>query len=140
MANTQLNNKVRNPKDLSKWLDIWNIDIVDNNNYTITPSSHWVFPSGGGSSDGSGSGGGSGDGGSSAIPTLSTTSGEVAIYEAEECLTLNQVIIDATLSWSGGSGSGSYSLSTVKDEIASYDIDECLTFGQALIDAILSTI
>ena len=29
MANTKLNNKVRNPKDLSKWLDIWTANIAE---------------------------------------------------------------------------------------------------------------
>ena len=50
MANTILNNKVRNPKDLSKWLDIWTANIADKNNqtneyeYIIIPSSKWKIP------------------------------------------------------------------------------------------------
>lgn len=41
--NTQLNRKVRNPKHLYKWLDIWSADI-DNDTYTITPSANWDIP------------------------------------------------------------------------------------------------
>ena len=44
MANTQLNHKVRNPKDLSKWLTIWSADITNGTTYTITPSNNWSVP------------------------------------------------------------------------------------------------
>lgn len=44
MANTQLNHKVRNPKDLSKWMTIWSADITNGTTYTITPSSNWKVP------------------------------------------------------------------------------------------------
>lgn len=44
MANTQLNHKVRNPKDLSKWLTIWSADITNSTTYTITPSNNWSVP------------------------------------------------------------------------------------------------
>ena len=46
MANTKLENKVRNPKNLNKWLDIWSADITNDTNYTLIPSSHWLFPIG----------------------------------------------------------------------------------------------
>ena len=39
---TTLNRKVRNPKVLSKWLDIWTAK-VDTETYTIEPSEHWKF-------------------------------------------------------------------------------------------------
>lgn len=44
MGNTTLTHKLRNPKDLSKWLDIWTADVANANNYTITPSEHWEIP------------------------------------------------------------------------------------------------
>ena len=44
MGNTTLTHKLRNPKDLSKWLDIWTADVTDANNYTIAPSEHWEIP------------------------------------------------------------------------------------------------
>lgn len=50
-TNWKLNNKVRNPRDLSQWLDIWSADITNNkdnetNNYiyTIIPSTNWKIP------------------------------------------------------------------------------------------------
>ncbi len=44
MGNTTLTHKLRNPKDLSKWLDIWTADVTDADNYTIAPSEHWEIP------------------------------------------------------------------------------------------------
>lgn len=49
MSNTKLNKKVRNPKQLSQWLDIWSADIARKQNaegydVKITPSSNWIFP------------------------------------------------------------------------------------------------
>lgn len=45
---TKLTHKVRNPKKLDTWLDIWtadNITVNDNTiNYTITPSNKWKIP------------------------------------------------------------------------------------------------
>lgn len=41
---TQLIRKVRNPKFLSNWLEVWTAKIEDTDNYTISPSSHWKFP------------------------------------------------------------------------------------------------
>lgn len=49
-TNTKLNNKVRNPKDLSQWLDIWSANITNKDNetnkykYTIIPSTNWKIP------------------------------------------------------------------------------------------------
>lgn len=138
MANTQLNNKVRNPKNLSEWLDIYNIDITDGNNYTITPSSHWDFSDWDGG-EGGGSGGGGGGSGTNVVSTLSTTTTNIASYEDEdECLSLNQAITDAALSSNTQEGTTIYSLFTIKDDIATYD-DECLTLGQALINAMLAS-
>jgi len=44
MSNTQLTRKIRNPKNLATWLDVWTADIINENNYTITPSNKWVIP------------------------------------------------------------------------------------------------
>lgn len=41
---TKLIRKVRNPKFLSNWLEVWTAKIEDTDNYTISPSSHWKFP------------------------------------------------------------------------------------------------
>ena len=116
MANTQLENKVRNPKNLNEWLDIWSAEIVDGNNYTITPSFHWVFP---------------------LNLALSTNSRNIVSYETEECLSWNQAVLNATLSWSGGNGNNSYTLSTNKDEIAVLEPEECLALKQAVTTASL---
>lgn len=46
----QLTHKLRNPKDLSQWLDIWTADVTENNivpgeyTYTINPSQNWKIP------------------------------------------------------------------------------------------------
>lgn len=42
---TTLTHKVRNPKNLETWLNIWTANITDDQNYTITPSEKWNIPS-----------------------------------------------------------------------------------------------
>lgn len=39
----KLTHKLRNPKDLTKWLNIWTANVTDASTYTISPSSQWVI-------------------------------------------------------------------------------------------------
>lgn len=41
MAETTLTNKVRNPRNLSQWMDIWTATVDENNSYVINPSRNW---------------------------------------------------------------------------------------------------
>ena len=41
MAETTLTNKVRNPRNLSQWMDIWTATVNENNSYVISPSGNW---------------------------------------------------------------------------------------------------
>ena len=121
MATTTLTHKIRNPKQLSNWLELWTANIEDANNYIITPSDNWDLPT--------------------ATSSLSTMKGNVATYEEEdECLSLdiNQVLTDATLSSAQQGSYKTYSLSTIKGNVASYN-EECLSLGRALISAILTS-
>lgn len=138
MANTKLHNKIRNPKDLDKWLDIWSIEIkdVDSDIYTITPSNHWDMSN---FFNGQGSGGGSGQGGggSSTIPVLRSDTQPVAEMaidpDSPETLVLKQAIISARLDYI--SATNNYELSTSMGNISQYsDTDEKIIFGQAIVN------
>ena len=121
MATTTLTHKIRNPKQLSNWLELWTANIEDVDNYIITPSDNWDLPT--------------------ATSSLSTMKGNVATYEDEdECLSLdiNQVLTDATLSSAQQGSYKTYSLSTIRGNVASYN-EECLNLGRALISAILTS-
>lgn len=41
MADTTLTNKVRNPRDLNQWMDIWTATVKDDKSYIISPSGNW---------------------------------------------------------------------------------------------------
>lgn len=120
---TTLTHKIRNPKQLQNWLELWTANVDDENNYTIIPSENWNFPI--------------------SVSSLSTARGDVATYEKRnECLILDvdQILTDATLSAVQENGRTIYSLSTQKGNIASYDENEnCLSLSQALISAILTS-
>ena len=38
MADTTLTNKVRNPRDLNQWMNIWTATVKDDMSYIISPS------------------------------------------------------------------------------------------------------
>lgn len=121
MSNTTLTHKIRNPKQLSNWLELWTADIVDADNYTIIPSDSWDFPIN--------------------ISSLSTTSADIASYsDKDECLILDKAIISASLTPSGQASLKTFSLETEEDHIATYESEnECLVFGSALINAMLTS-
>ncbi len=41
---TTLTHKVRNPRKLENWLDIWTASVTGDDTYTITPSQNWSIP------------------------------------------------------------------------------------------------
>jgi len=41
MADTTLTNKVRNPRDLNQWMNIWTATVKDDMSYIISPSENW---------------------------------------------------------------------------------------------------
>lgn len=134
-ANTQLYNKIRNPKDLSKWLDIWHIDITDADTYKIYPSDNWVLPTSG-SQGGGGQGGGGSDG--STIPTLNSVPGPVGIAvqdlgEEDWTLYLQEVIVDVSLTYNAD---GTYQLNPTKANVSRY-ANETVELGQAIVSVTL---